>query len=64
MEQQKMKRKHFSDEKKAFQWCLKSAEGGNRAAMFYLRNCYLNGIRTVKDEEKAFQWYLKSDYNT
>ncbi|RHZ83839.1 hypothetical protein Glove_87g38 [Diversispora epigaea] len=48
------------DEKKAFQWYLKSAEGGNSEAMFEFGNRYEYGIGTTKDEEKVFQWYLKS----
>ncbi|RHZ72881.1 hypothetical protein Glove_236g22 [Diversispora epigaea] len=48
------------DEEKAFQWYLKSAEGGNSIGQFNLGNCYENGIGTTKDEEKAFQWYLNS----
>ncbi|RHZ89438.1 hypothetical protein Glove_14g36 [Diversispora epigaea] len=48
------------DEDKAFQWYLKSAEGGNHMRQNKLGYCYQHGIGTTKDEEKAFQWYLKS----
>ncbi|RHZ55008.1 hypothetical protein Glove_421g46 [Diversispora epigaea] len=48
------------DEKKAFQWYLRSAEGGNSCGQQKLGYFYQNGIGTTKDEEKAFQWYLKS----
>ncbi|RHZ83863.1 hypothetical protein Glove_87g185 [Diversispora epigaea] len=48
------------DEEKAFQWYLKSAEGGNSDGQCYLGYCYHFGIGTKKDDEKAFQWYLKS----
>ncbi|RHZ67604.1 hypothetical protein Glove_300g18 [Diversispora epigaea] len=47
-------------DKEIFQWCLKSAEGANSNAKYYLGVCYENGLGTTKDEEKAFQWYLKS----
>ncbi|RHZ88802.1 hypothetical protein Glove_21g166 [Diversispora epigaea] len=43
------------DEKKAFQWYLKSAEGGSSRGQYNLGYYYHNG----KDEKKAFQWYLK-----
>ncbi|RHZ74817.1 hypothetical protein Glove_219g162 [Diversispora epigaea] len=48
------------DEGKAFQWYLKSAEGGDSDGQYSLGYCYQNGIGTTKDEEKAFRWYLKS----
>ncbi|RHZ73726.1 hypothetical protein Glove_229g102 [Diversispora epigaea] len=48
------------DEKKAFQWYVKSAEGGNIIGQNTLGECYYYGNGTTKDEEKAFQWYLKS----
>ncbi|RHZ78315.1 hypothetical protein Glove_166g17 [Diversispora epigaea] len=48
------------NEKRAFRWYLKSAEGGNSYGQMLLGNCYQYGIGTVKDEEKAFRWYLKS----
>ncbi|RHZ82064.1 hypothetical protein Glove_114g176 [Diversispora epigaea] len=47
------------DKKKAFQWYLKSAEGGNHMGQRNLGCCYQQGIGTIKDEEKAFQWYLR-----
>ncbi|RHZ80923.1 hypothetical protein Glove_130g33 [Diversispora epigaea] len=52
--------KWTSDEEKAFQWYLESAEGGNILEQNNLGLCYENGIGTIKDEEKALQWYLKS----
>ncbi|RHZ45804.1 hypothetical protein Glove_648g10 [Diversispora epigaea] len=55
--------KTTKDEENAFQWFVKSAEGGNRVnnvGQDSLGNCYQDGIESTKDEEKAFQWYLKS----
>ncbi|RHZ79193.1 hypothetical protein Glove_151g16 [Diversispora epigaea] len=46
------------DEKKAFQWYLKSAEGGDSGA--HLGLLYEEGVGTTKDHRKAFQWYFKS----
>src|SRR6266542_2579841 len=48
------------DEFKAFEFYLKSAEGGNSGAQNNLGYCYQNGIGVTKDEEKAFEWYLKA----
>ncbi|RHZ83587.1 hypothetical protein Glove_91g45 [Diversispora epigaea] len=48
------------DEEKAFQWFLKSSEGGNHFGQYSLGTCYYEGIGITKDEEKAFQWSLKS----
>ncbi|RIA90344.1 hypothetical protein C1645_876138, partial [Glomus cerebriforme] len=48
------------DENKAFEFYLKSSEGGNASAQNNLGNCYQNGIGTKKDEKKAFECYLKA----
>ncbi|RHZ84454.1 hypothetical protein Glove_81g71 [Diversispora epigaea] len=48
------------DDEKAFQWYMKSAEGGNHTAQCSLGYRYENGIGTTKYEKKAFQWYMKS----
>ncbi|UZO08334.1 uncharacterized protein OCT59_028592 [Rhizophagus irregularis] len=48
------------DEFKAFEFYLKSAEGGNSDAQNNLGYCYQNGIGITKDEKKAFEWYLKA----
>ncbi|RHZ57819.1 hypothetical protein Glove_383g4 [Diversispora epigaea] len=55
-----MKKKHSSDHAKAFQWYLKSAEGGDKNGQHNIGYFYENGIGTTKDEGKAFKWYLKS----
>ncbi|CAB4472922.1 unnamed protein product [Rhizophagus irregularis] len=44
------------DEFKAFEFYLKSAEGGNSDAQNNLGYCYQNGIGITKDEKKAFEW--------
>ncbi|RHZ84623.1 hypothetical protein Glove_78g113 [Diversispora epigaea] len=61
-----------NDEKKTFQWYLKSAEGGYSDGQNNLGYCYEYGIRTTlfkyfkyfkktaKDEDNAFKWYFKS----
>ncbi|RHZ57536.1 hypothetical protein Glove_386g18 [Diversispora epigaea] len=52
------------DDDKAFQWYIKSAEGGNSGGQYSLANCYFNGIGTTKDEKKALHWYMKSYTNS
>src|SRR6266480_5627632 len=47
------------DKFKAFEFYLKSAEGGFSGAKNNLGYCYQNGIGVTKDEKKAFEWYLK-----
>ncbi|RHZ82516.1 hypothetical protein Glove_109g134 [Diversispora epigaea] len=47
-------------EKKAFQWYLKLAKGGDSDGQNNLGYYYENGIGTTKCEKKAFRWYLKS----
>src|ERR1043166_9381453 len=48
------------DKFKAFEFYLKSAEGGNSDAQNNVGYCYQNGIGIKKDEKKAFEWYLKA----
>ncbi|RIA89916.1 hypothetical protein C1645_876409 [Glomus cerebriforme] len=62
------------NEKKAFEWYMKSAIGGYTEGQQLLGFCYECGIGTIKneikhlndgkfvnkDETKAFEWYLKS----
>ncbi|KAF0437538.1 HCP-like protein [Gigaspora margarita] len=46
------------DDKKAFEWYLKSAKGGNSDGQCFLASCYEEGVS--KDHNKAFEWFLKS----
>ena len=39
------------------QFLLTSAQQGNKAAIFYLADCYRNGWGTEKDSEAAFRWF-------
>ncbi|RHZ86526.1 hypothetical protein Glove_50g93 [Diversispora epigaea] len=48
------------EDRKAFRWYIKSAEGGNSGGQYSLANYYFYGIDTTKDEKKAVRWYLKS----
>ena len=49
------------DEKKALEWCQKSAEQGNVLAQNMMGDCYSSGFGGVEaDEEKALVCYLKA----
>ncbi|PKY28235.1 HCP-like protein [Rhizophagus irregularis] len=50
----------IKDEKKAIEWYLKAANGGNLEAQFNLGICYQYGIGVDEDSKKAFIWYYKS----
>ena len=45
------------DEKKAFEWFLKSANNGFTSGQYSLGYCYENGIGTKKNIEVAIKWY-------
>ncbi|RIA84595.1 hypothetical protein C1645_832053 [Glomus cerebriforme] len=48
------------NEKKAFEWYMKSAIGGCAEGQNSLGFCYECGTGTDKNEKKAFEWYMKS----
>ncbi|MBQ0023410.1 MAG: sel1 repeat family protein [Prevotellaceae bacterium] len=48
------------DKKKAFQWCMKSAEQGYAPAQSHLGNCYYIGRGITQNYEQAVYWYRKS----
>ncbi len=50
----------LGDELKAFEWCRKAAEQGDKTAQFNLGTYYANGYGTLKDEIKAAEWYTKA----
>jgi TPR repeat protein len=47
------------NDKEAFKWYLKSAEGEITNAYYTLAGCYEKGIGIKKDEKKAFKWYSR-----
>ena len=49
----------LKDEKKAFEWYLKSANNGCALGQCDLGYCYENGIGIDKNETKAIEWYSK-----
>ena len=48
------------DEKKSFEWILKSAEGGYADAQHKVSEDYEKGYGTLKDPEKAHYWALQA----
>ena len=50
----------MKDEKKAFEFFLKSAEGGYKPALSMVGYCYKYGVGISKDESKPFELYLKA----
>ena len=49
------------DDKAAYQFYEKAAEGGNTQAMFIVANAYEQGKKGVEQsEEQALHWYTKA----
>ncbi|RIA98792.1 hypothetical protein C1645_812273 [Glomus cerebriforme] len=46
------------NEKKTFEWYLKSAENGNKMAQNNVGDCYVSGIGTDENETEAFEWSI------
>ncbi|CAG8476761.1 11208_t:CDS:2 [Scutellospora calospora] len=63
MSAEKIKIGTARDEKKAFEWFLKSAENGYYKGQFEVGLCYGNGIGTPSNCEKVNEWLQKMKSN-
>lgn len=48
------------DDKKAFQWILKSAEQGYSNAQLFLGAMYNEGVGVDQSDEKTLEWWIKA----
>lgn len=46
-----------NNKKEAFEWFLKSAQGGEISGMEKVAECYLKGEGVTTNREKALEWY-------